>query len=164
MDTRAATLVGWVLIPALLVGAVLLAYLYNWRLLWRSGPASYLFAWIAAPVLLAGLPAAFLRVAEPTGYPGDSWLEALTEDGRMRYSDMDIQYIDGRGSMFEELSRTILVGDEEDEVRARGRGGSGSSEEEKENCRERAQRTHRELRDFPHCKFNAVGCPMRPVR
>ena len=43
---RMATLLGWVLVPALLVGALLIAYLFNWRLLGRSGPAAYLFAWI----------------------------------------------------------------------------------------------------------------------
>ncbi len=59
---RLGTLLGWVLVPALLVGAFLVAYLFNWRFLWRSGPAAYLFAWIAAPGLLAGLPAALWRV------------------------------------------------------------------------------------------------------
>ena len=59
--TRMGALLGWVLIPALLVSTLLLVYLYNWRLLWSSGPAAYLFAWIAVPVVVAGLPAALWR-------------------------------------------------------------------------------------------------------
>ncbi len=58
---RFGVLVGWVMLPALLVGGLLVAYLFNWRLLGRSGPAAYLFAWIAAPILAAGLPAALWR-------------------------------------------------------------------------------------------------------
>ncbi|HSC77352.1 MAG TPA: hypothetical protein VLB32_02215, partial [Candidatus Acidoferrales bacterium] len=58
---RIGVLLSWMLLPALLVGASLVAYLFNWRLLGRSGPAAYLFVWIAAPILAAGLPAALWR-------------------------------------------------------------------------------------------------------
>ncbi len=58
---RFGVLVGWVMLPALLVGKFLVSYLFNWRLLGRSGPATYLFVWIAAPILVAGLPAALWR-------------------------------------------------------------------------------------------------------
>jgi hypothetical protein len=58
---RFGVLVSWIMLPALLVGGFLVAYLFNWRLLGRSGPAAYLFVWITAPILAAGLPAALWR-------------------------------------------------------------------------------------------------------
>ncbi|HXE76235.1 MAG TPA: hypothetical protein VNN18_11470 [Candidatus Xenobia bacterium] len=59
--TRAGAWLGWLLLPALLVGALLITLLYNWRLLGRSGPAMFFLAWIAAPIVVAGLPAALWR-------------------------------------------------------------------------------------------------------
>lgn len=48
---------------------------------------------------------AHARLSDPTGYPGDPWLDALEEDGRMRADGWQIGYADGRENMFDILMR-----------------------------------------------------------
>ncbi|MCI0404049.1 MAG: hypothetical protein L0212_11075 [Acidobacteria bacterium] len=58
---RLRLLAAWVLIPAFAVFALLIVHLANWQTLWRWGFARTVGAWLAIPILIAGLPAALWR-------------------------------------------------------------------------------------------------------
>lgn len=58
------------------------------------------------------LPTAVLRVTDPKGYPGDPWTTVIEEDGRMRYSDFDLQYADGQSNFFDILEQAFVEDEE----------------------------------------------------
>jgi hypothetical protein len=55
------------------------------------------------------LLSAHARLSEPTGYPGDPWLEALAQDGRMLPDGWRIGYADGHANIFDLLLRGTVA-------------------------------------------------------
>lgn len=45
------------------------------------------------------IPASYLRLPDPKGYPGDHWLDVLQKDPRMWWDGIWIKYIENRGSL-----------------------------------------------------------------
>lgn len=46
---------------------------------------------------------AYARLSDPTGYPGDHWLEVIEKDGRMQWNGSDIRYAEAPASALDRI-------------------------------------------------------------
>ncbi|MDA2913427.1 hypothetical protein MYX77_05625 [Acidobacteriia bacterium AH_259_A11_L15] len=65
--TRLALLAGGFLLPACIVAELLIGYLFSWGVLWEIRFAPWVLLWIAAHVLVPGIPAALRRSQQVHG-------------------------------------------------------------------------------------------------